>query len=308
MLIMPIHCTCINTSRPSHADALNVLGSLRLQCPALRQILIPDSIWDEYQAAARYEDAAAHCPMIILSLIDGHLSNITIPIHIMLFNGVDLSSCISKQYKKDLAEKWFFERGVMRRHGRSRRFVGKLVEILYAAHLNHSGWRIINLEAWDGERDIEAIAPDNQVCAFELKYIGQDDTAFKRIVESMIYGPTVHNSSIYSAANYLIYRVYEAARQLREYPHRRIATIVLAKWASDRIDLTIEDNWIDWMNAKFFDEADAEWGAFLMKQKTRNPSLEDDMAETIRSLNSIWIEHISGSFEYGERKEIVINI
>lgn len=51
-------------------------------------------------------------------------------------------------------------------------FMGKIAELMYADHLDKSGWQITNLEAWDKNScDIEA-SKNGRSFNFEIKYIG----------------------------------------------------------------------------------------------------------------------------------------
>ncbi len=64
--------------------------------------------------------------------------------------------------------------------------------------------------------------------------------------------------SLYSAVNYLLFRTFEAGRQLQAVgERRRIAAIVIEDLTWWRFELQLKNNWLDWHRPVFLC-ADAE--------------------------------------------------
>lgn len=89
---------------PDGSDALlGVFARIRDECPALKQILVPDTLWPKFQKwNARPTDEARHWSVLLLALKRGHLERITSPIHkYLLASGLPLRT----QYSQDLRER-----------------------------------------------------------------------------------------------------------------------------------------------------------------------------------------------------------
>lgn len=111
--------------------------------------------------------------------------------------------------------------------------------------------------------------------------------------------------SPYDAADYILFRVYEAAKQLQGIGCDRTAVVVVEGQTWFRFQLQLSDGWIDWANPRFF-SADVGEG-FLAKQRKRYPNLLDDLTPALRSLNAIWIFRKSEGFQYHREFEVCVN-
>jgi hypothetical protein len=107
--------------------------------------------------------------------------------------------------------------------------------------------------------------------------------------------------SLYSATNYLLFRAYEAAKQLQEVKHARVALLVVDDQTPDRF----EYGWINWNDPRFF-QGDQSWQEFLKRQRHQYPTLESDLRPTLHSVNAVWIVKLSSGYKYDREYEIVI--
>jgi hypothetical protein len=184
---------------------------------------------------------------------------------------------------------------------KSRIFSGKLAELQFAEWLETQSWSVTSLEALGSPTDVVARAPDgSDLAAFEVKLIGVEDGDFAAIVRSIAGQPSSQSVSAYDPVNYLLFRAYEAAKQLQKVEFRRVAAVVIEELTWFRFDLQLEDGWIDWANPQFHTGHD--WEKFLSSQRTRYPDLPEDLGITLHSVDALWIlkwkEGYSFSREY----------
>ena len=275
----------------SPIDALEIV---RERCLALRNIFLPDHIWAEFREWHRQSDTTAwHCSKLILALQRGCLGGLTGPIHRYLMSGNVLRSDVRRQYLKDLPERWMLNPDPLERHRRSRRHDGRLAELQFAEWLEKRSWQIIGLEALQQGPDIEAELGTGAATAFEVKSIGTEDVDFSMIVRSMSKGPSAHTVSPYAAINYLLYRVYEASKQLARYNRRRIAVIMIEDLAWSRFQIQLQNNWINWNNPEFC-RGDHEWEAFINQKDM--PVLKTEL-RSLLGTDGIWIVRRTSDYE-----------
>ena len=92
---------------------------------------------------------------------------------------------------------------------------------------------------------------------------------------------------MYSPVDYLVFRIYEAARQLESTSNTRIAVAIVKNYdVSYKIQLT--ENWIDWADPKFL-RRDSEIDEFLNRQYENNPNLDSDIRSAIARLSEVWL-------------------
>lgn len=267
--------------------------AIRSRCAALREILVPDSIWPVFrQKATEPYDQAFHHYIVLGALRDGFLARITFPIHRFLLDTDKPKRSLTRQYKEDLVEKWMLESVPLERHRKARMFVGKLTELLMAAWLEEQGWSIDALEALGGTFDIEATSPDKISCAIEVKYIGQCDADFEDIVRKFSLGsPAGGTFEPYEPFNYLLFRIYEAAKQLLNSNTRRLVAIVISQIAWSFFELQIKQGWLQKRPLPFSQNVSSDGAAFLAKEKAKGKfsNIERDLDSVIDSLNELWI-------------------
>lgn len=294
-----IDCACQHYVWNGNLDELRVFKSLHATCPALNQLLIPSNDWSQFeQAALAPPDAAYHRSMLLLAFERGYLGRITLPIHRYLLDGNSVKPNVVNQYRLDLAETWMFENSIDLRHKRSKSYLGRLGELILTASMQDDGWVITNLEVWGGKFDIEA-SKAGVGHVVEVKHIGQESDDFYATVRSLNGDNGIFAISPYSSMNYLLFRVYEAARKISLAEKKRVVCIVIssASWAS-HFEIPLKGNWIDWNSPSFFQQADDCWNQFQLEQERRYPAMSQNLVATLRALNEIWIFREKEPFQY----------
>jgi len=290
-----VTCACLghpdlHTDRPIAA-----LACLRQKCPALHRVFLPDEIWSDFeQWHQQVDEVATHRSVLLLALQRGHLARLTSPVHRFLLDSQDVRPDVGRQYLKDLRERWMHYTDPIERHRKSRIFRGRVTELQHAEWLEELGWTIEGLEALGSGHDVEARSPEGIATAFEMKFIGSEDSDFRMVLKAIAGEPANESVSPYSAINYLVFRAFEAARQLQQVARRRIAAIVVEDLTWWRFDLQLKNNWIDWRNPVFVED-NAEWSSFLQIQQERYPELPD-IASTIRAIDRVWIVRQSSGY------------
>ncbi|KAF0208902.1 MAG: hypothetical protein FD171_543 [Actinobacteria bacterium] len=284
-----VGCAC-SSWNPDDGLGIEAFASIRADCSALRMILVPDSLWDDFEAwHGQLDDASLHRSILLLALQRGYLAAIVSPVHRYLVCQGEMSSKVTKQYKTDLREDWWCYSDPAERHQKARMYSGRLAELQFAEWLEEQGWRVENLEALGADSDIEAMAPNEVVAtSFEVKLIGVEDTDFECIVRSLAGSPAGHHASPYDAANYLLFRAYEAAVQLRRNERgRRIVVVVVDDMAWPEFEVQIREGWIDWSRPGFL--RGDHLSDFLAGQLSRYPELLSNLADTLHAVDELWI-------------------
>jgi hypothetical protein len=191
------------------------------------------------------------------------------------------------------------------RHKKFRIFFGRLVELQCAEWLEQQGWAISGLEALREGPDIEAYTSDGLAAAFEVKCIGTENDDFAMVLRSLASQPAGGSVSPYAATNYLLFRAYEAGKQLEGMTGGRIAILVVEDMTWWRFELQLKDNWIDWARPKFFDGGTV-WENFLASQQIRYPNLSTDLPVAIGKLDAVWILRHSYGYQYHREFKIRI--
>ena len=146
-----IQCPCQSFIISNKHHVFEEFSSLREKCLALKDILIPDIIWDDFcKVAITAADSDRHQSILLNAFINGFLSKITSPVHRYLIEVSTIHKNLTQQYKKDLSERWILEGTPLAKHKKARSFRGKLLELLISEWLTVTGWRIDNLEALGG--------------------------------------------------------------------------------------------------------------------------------------------------------------
>ena len=191
------------------------------------------------------------------------------------------------------------------RHRQSKIFSGRVTELQCAAWLETRNWRITGLEAWRADSDIQAIDASNRPTAFEVKFIGLEDIDFSMILRSIAEGSSAQAVSTCSGINYLLFRVYEAAKQLAKFNGRRVAVTVIDDMAWARIKMPLENNYIDWAKPAFLD-AGWRWEKFLREQEGRYPAIRTELHGVVRSIDTAWVVTRSHEHEYHLESELPV--
>ncbi len=297
--ILPeIECSCQQASLTSEDRLAEEFQNLRDHCPALKHLLVPD--WSTFEAAdTRLEgNEATHRSILLLAFERGHLNRITSPIHRYLMSLGAVKKTVIKQYRQDLPENWLHKEDALDRHRRSKAFMGKLVELQCAEWLEREGWRIRNLAALGGKSDIEAICPECSEWAIEVKLIDVEDWDFLDVLKSLKGIGTGRSFSMPTVADWLLFKVYTAAKQLSERSRDcRCALIAIEDRTWPNFRFALENNFIDWGHA-CFSSKERKWLEFLEDQKRRYPEIEEEVGVLVKSLSKIWIFKLADGFDY----------
>jgi hypothetical protein len=200
---------------------------------------------------------------------------------------------------KDLSERWMYYDDPLERHHKCKIFRGRIAELQCAAWLETLNWAVTDLEALREGPDIVATSPELRDVAVEVKFIGTEDDDFKSILRSLAGQPAARFASAYSGVNYLLFRIYEGAKQLaRSYSAKqRMVVAIVDALGWEGFELQLENEWINWKEPKFLG-ADPGWEKFLESQRQRYPPVLDDLPSTIGGLDRIWIVRQSSGFKF----------
>jgi len=157
---------------------------------------------------------------------------------------------------------------------------------------------------YGGQFDIEGLSSDRVATAFEVKFLAQREVLFE-LNRASFSNPTSGSLGVYSPIDYLLFRLYEAARQLQNSHAKRIAVAIVSDYdVSYRIPLS--ESWVDWTNPKFL-KRDSEIQVFLAAQYEKNPDLDAELKSFITGLSEIWILRYQGSFELRREHRIQLS-
>jgi hypothetical protein len=305
---MQFKCACqtVKAINDSWSNIINHFESIRKNCPALKEIFVPESEWPRFRkmSPSAY-DKSGHRSILLGALRWGNLGKITLPVHAYLLDGEIPKDSLTKQYRKDLIETWMSEKTPLERHKKVKMFNGKMAELLSSSWIESQGWKIKNLAAWGGSFDIEAISPQEKKAAIEVKWIGEEDWQFEASLKSLMSGESAGGGfNVYDGYNYILFRVYEATKQLSNFKGDRYVFIVISHLTWDFLDIAIKDNWLQQYPSKFTDLASSKWKDFLSKQKEKKyPNIEKEINDILYKITELWIIK-SESWEYSLSKII----
>jgi hypothetical protein len=297
-------CICCRPSRDQSPIAS--FGEIRAGCPALREILVPDSIWQEFQGwCDRLDETEVQQSVLLIAHQRGSLGRVTSPIHRYLLQSETVRADARKQYTEDLQETWLGKLEPLERHRKWRMFHGRVAELQFAEWLEQQSYTITGLEALREGPDVEAVSPSGLRSTFEVKFVGSEGADLERQVKSLKGGLSWDWVSLSAPVNYLMFLAYKAAEQLRGARGSKTATLIIDEMAWLRFELQLKERLVDWTHAKFV-AADGKWDQFVALKLKKHPRLLDDLAETIRTLDSIWILRQSSEFEFCRRYDVRI--
>lgn len=198
-----------------------------------------------------------------------------------------------------------FESDPVERNRLSRTFYGRLVELQFASWLESQSHAVVGLEAKRKGPDIETISKDGQHHAIEVKFFGVEDSDFRVFLRSMGGAPAGHPVSPNQAINYLLFRVYEAARQLMPSSGRKSVVIVINELAWHRFAMQIAGGWVNWAHPQFI-EPDDDWNQFLSLHRKRYPGLPGDLGDTIHGIDTVAIFRQNHAFEFRLERKFIL--
>lgn len=273
---------------PLWEDAPAAFAVIREQCSALNSVVVPDAVWPDYLKATQGPvDEAFHQPIMYGAYLDGCLCKFTGPIHRYLLDPRYMAR-VASGYGTCLRERWFLETDHLSRHQEARRYMGKYEELMLADHLEESGWSIDGMEAWGDEADIIAHDALGILHCIEVKYIGRYDDLHNSIVRSVQGGADVIAVSPYAGANYVMSRVYVAARQLADKRGRKVACVVIDRFAWNTLQISLGgEGWINWKAPKLFDVADESWLRIQESMSKTSPGFPGDLGSRVAELDEV---------------------
>ncbi len=279
-------------------DLLAGFSEIRNACPALKSVLIPEKVWPAFQEWSRKPPDQAHMrPILFLAYKRATLHRLTIPIHRFVLDGSELHEKITNQYRKDLREQWMMAEDCLKRHRQSKSFFGRLAELQTASWLeSEKGWEIKNLEMWGGDFDFTASSTGGERASIEVKYLGTSEEAFESGRSSLQGGVGLYSLRPNDAANFLLLRACEAARQLERSTDLRIVILIVSDstW-DDSFGFPLENTWIDWQEPNFF-QGTGSWEDFLLKNKISAAQLNSYIAR-LATIQQIWVLRQKDDFQ-----------
>lgn len=288
-------CLCFCPPDEMTGSLVDRLEATRLGCPVLRELCIPEELWPEFRAWHAGRDPVAwHHSIYALALDRGHLSTLTGPLHRLLLSDSEVLLGLRRQYREDLKERWMLSQDPLVRHQRCRVYLGRITELQVAEWLTSQGWEVIGIEALRDGPDITAVHPSEGECDVEVKLIGTEDADFESILHAIAGDPAGCSLSPYEAINYLLFRAWEAARQLQRSARRRIAVVVISDW--DRFEIQLDGGWIDWRSPRFKEQDDT----LLPDLRNRFPELERQsaVADALAQINSLYVLSRGNGYSY----------
>jgi hypothetical protein len=214
-------------------------------------------------------------------------------------NGNDPKANLKKDYRNQLSETWHMRDDAMERHRISRSYLGRPTELLVAKDLEDSGVVILDLEATGGPCDIVGSKKGTQLSA-EVKFIGTDNATFLAI-ETSTTGVSVGVKDPYTAADYLLSRLFEAAKQLEKFDGIRIAVAVIDNYTSwPTIRYGLNHGFVDWKAPKYF-RSNATMKEHLEKLEKTYPKMDDEVARLLDIVNEIRIYRLVEEYRLDSR-------
>jgi len=273
----------------SRADALAILGEVRSQCPAIREVLVPEQIWNEYQAFTLASDDALHHPLMVGAAMTATIARLTAPVH--RFH-VDSQQKFKKAFRNSLADSWWKAPNIARRHARSRRLQSNFAELLVAFDLVEARWAVSALDAWQDGIDIVTVDTDGASNGVEVKFIGTSDELFRSICESLQQKDAGgHWEDLPAARNYLVSRIYEAAHQLKGSAPagRRVACMVVDQmsWEPFAFSLNVKPQFLAVPVIEHVEHG--TWPVHDAKLRDRYAGYPDNVGSTIQELDDVWV-------------------
>ena len=300
-----VNCPCQHWEPPEPDLVYRSFEQVRHQCTVLRAILVPDSILGRHRSF--YEsggDEARHCSEPVLAIQRGILGSLTLPLHRLMLDGQTIRSDVVNQYRSDLAEKWLFGSDRQERYKRHRIFRSRWIELCFATWLLDNGWELEGLEAHGGSFDVEASKSESSRVAFEVKYLAEEELLFEMGVAAAVSpdGVAAGHLSVYSPIDYLLFRLFKAAKQLERSPNRKIAVAIIEDYEAS-FHVPLSDSWIDWTHPELF-LRDNMIVPFIQDRKRETPNLESEIIRRIPDLDEIWVFSVGNNFDI-HRKHVI---
>jgi len=279
---------------------------LRGQCSALKDVLVPNEVWDGFRTAVlELDEDVLHQHLLLVAYSQGVLSQVTTPVHRYLVDFDRTQMRVNKSYVKDLREVWVPEDLTAKRPQKARAFWGRLTELHVAEWLETMGWKISNLEAWGGTLDIECTSPTNIECAIEVKSIVSEDVDYIADVNRLDARGAPGMLSPYQASNFVLFRGLEAADKLRDCEKVRITCLVVSEDIWHRFEPSLRESWSLW-DAPRFIEIRPKLQHVIQRNNRIDPENREELRRLIYHLNAIWIVKKSPGLELVSHRVVAV--
>lgn len=279
--------------------ALTLLAELREASPVLGELLLPDEMWDDFEASCIRSDSSLHCSMLVNAVERGFIERITGPLERYLMDGGKVRDRVTKQYRKDLRETWVLADEPISRHRQAAIFRGRLTELQVAEWLESQGATITGLEAWGAKSDLEFTDAQGHSCRMEVKYIGEEEAVLEAMIDHREGRHPDSFRAMYDACDYMLIRAFEAAVQLEGKPNRRVVCIALSHRATYLYDTPIEHNWMKWGNPKLSRKGQTKkMREFMARIDEEYPRIDAELGPRFAALDEIWILGMDERFAY----------
>jgi hypothetical protein len=286
---MTTSCPCYRASPRNRQTIRREFAELRDRCPALNQILLPDEIWVEAQRQDRAEpDDTYHRSMLVLAYMGGFLHHITWGVHQFLLDGTDVKQAVTKQYRKDLRERWMEKQGIEYRHGTFKTYFGKLAEVLLATWFDEHEYSVQNLAALDGPFDVTVKAANGDEIDVEVKVIGDDNDTLQSIARAHRGENSCYSWSLQGLCDWAIFRTYEAAKQLSVSTRTRAVALLFSGTTWWKSESALKDAWIRWDWPRF-NNVDRTATDFISAQVAKYPNLFVEYSGLVSDLDRILV-------------------
>ncbi len=302
------NCPCQSLAREQeiasveHQEVVRRFEAIRGQCLALKEVLLPNEVWDAFRAASLESEDVLHQHLLLSAYRRGLLRQLTTPVHRYLINFDPQGMRLNKNHLKDLRAAWGSHDFDAPYPQGTRAFWGRLTELHVAEWIEEMGWTVSNLEVWGGKLDIECTSPTKTECAIEVKSIVAEDVDYIGDVNQLDRLSVV---SPYQASNFALFRGLEAADKLRDCEKVRIACLVVAEEIWHRFESSLKPSWSLWDSPRFI-EIRPKLQHAIQQNKRIDPENRNELKELIGHLNALWIVKKSPGFELSSHRVVAL--
>ena len=148
------------------------------------------------------------------------------------------------------------------------------------------------MKLWVAIFDIEATSPNKISYAIEVKYIGIQDYRYNEIIKSLESDDVGGCFNLYDGYNYILFKAFEAAKQLSAFSSNRLVMIVASSLDWDFLKIPIKDKWIYDRPYGFSPSSSKQWSRFLegkKKKEKRFSNIEGEIDSVISGLKEWWV-------------------
>ena len=321
------NCICQNLPVQSSGNVLKEFSKVRVGCPALKKIFLPDEIWKDFNVniiKMLYNETSTYNYSSFLAYDDEELSNYTNPVHRYLLdeNGIIRKDAVGNNHIKDLQENWMNKSADYEKFEKYRIYQRHLKELQYAYYLENNGWTIDNLSALGGRHDISGSNPKNIKYDIEVKYIGTEEWFNQSMKKELRNEGNYFQPSFHHSRNYLLLIIFQACKQLIEpkidtpkngskqigEDNKKLKMVSILIEHFNHYEVSIDQNLLNMKELEFIGGGES-WLKVLKDtdQKKKPENTKIDLKNVTQSVDEIRIFSIRGNSFHLESKMIKIN-